>query len=164
MLYLIYQNIHSPFDPDRNDKVTPEVLDVLFGSELNARRELVKAWEEEGLNDMLEAEIVKGSSEIEAIGEILARRLEYSSRIGEHLVEVCSLHLHETRPYKLGLSITFIPIIIYLPPHPHKNAVYPIINAPLNPTTIPTPIFQYDLPRTSKDTSSILLLTLRNFK
>jgi hypothetical protein len=82
--------------PDRNDKVTPEVLDVLFGSELNARRELVKAWEEEGLNDMLGAEIPKGSSEIEAIGEILARRLEYSSRIGEHLVEVCLYHLHET--------------------------------------------------------------------
>jgi hypothetical protein len=75
--------------PDRNEKVTPEVLDVLFGSELNARRELVKAWEEEGLNDMVEAELPMGRSEIEAVGEILARRLEYSSRIGEHLVEVC---------------------------------------------------------------------------
>ena len=79
--------------PDRNDKVTPEVLDVLFGSEWNARRELVKAWEEEGLNDMVEAEVLKGSSEIESVGEILARRLEYSSRIGEHLVEVCLFHI-----------------------------------------------------------------------
>lgn len=76
--------------PDRNDKVTPEVLDVLFGSDLNARRELVKAWEEEGLRDMIDLELPKGK-EIEAIGEILARRLEYSSRIGEHLVEVCHL-------------------------------------------------------------------------
>ena len=51
------------------------------------------AWEEEGLNDMLGPEILRGSSEIEAVGEILAKRLEYSSRIGEHLVEVCLFHL-----------------------------------------------------------------------
>jgi hypothetical protein len=79
--------------PDRNDKVTPEVLDVLFGSELNARQELVKAWEEEGLREMVGNDLPKGSPEIEAVGEILARRLEYSSRIGEHLVEACTLFL-----------------------------------------------------------------------
>jgi hypothetical protein len=79
--------------PDRNETVTPEVLDVLFGSELNARRELVKAWEEEGLRDMVEGEMSKGRSEIDAVGDILARRLEYSSRIGEHLVEVCVTYL-----------------------------------------------------------------------
>jgi len=73
--------------PDRNDTITPEVLDVIFGSELNARRELVKAWEEEGLNDMVGFELPKGP-ELELVGDILARRLEYSSRIGEHLVEV----------------------------------------------------------------------------
>ena len=75
--------------PDRNDTITPEVLDVIFGSELNARRELVKAWEKEGLRDMVGFEIPKGP-ELELVGEILARRLEYSSRIGEHLVEVCA--------------------------------------------------------------------------
>ena len=42
--------------PDRNETVTPEVLDVLFGSELNARRELVQAWEEEGVREMLRFE------------------------------------------------------------------------------------------------------------
>jgi hypothetical protein len=47
----------------------------------------------------------------------------------------------ETRPDVLGLSTTFIPIIIHLPSHPYKNAFYPLVNAPLNPTTIPTPIF-----------------------
>jgi hypothetical protein len=78
------------------------IIDVLFGSELNARRELVQAWAEEGLKEMLEEG--KGSSsklgsrpqpghsrqggEMQVLAEIFARRLEYSSRIGEHLVEV----------------------------------------------------------------------------
>jgi len=77
--------------PDRNETVTPEVLDVLFGSELNARRELVQTWEEEGVRDMLESESSgqKGGSEMDMLAGILARRLEYSSRIGDHLVEVC---------------------------------------------------------------------------
>lgn len=150
--------------PDRNDKVTPEVLDVLFGSELNARRELVKAWEEEGLNNMIAAEIPKGVPEIEAVGEILARRLEYSSRIGEHLVEVCLSHLRELQPDKIGLSITIFSIIFHLPSNTHKNPLHSIINAPLYATTIQTPLFQYNPPRISKDTSSIILITLGDFK
>lgn len=150
--------------PDRNDKVTPEVLDVLFGSELNARRELVKAWEEEGLNDMIAAEIPKGVPEIEAVGEILARRLEYSSRIGEHLVEVCLSHFRELQPDEIGFSITIFSIIFHLPTNTHKNTLYHIINAPLYATTIQTPLYQYDPPRSSKDTSSIILITLGDFQ
>jgi len=150
--------------PDRNDKVTPEVLDVLFGSELNARRELVKAWEEEGLNDMIAAEIPKGVPEIEAVGEILARRLEYSSRIGEHLVEVCLFHLRGLQPDKTGFSITIFSIIFHLPTNTHKNTLYSIIDAPFYATTIPTALSKYDSPRTSKDTSSLFFFTSRNFK
>jgi hypothetical protein len=90
--------------------VTPSVLDVVFGSEVNARRELVGAWEEEGLREMLPTTVASDrersnstgpvapaagprpgpGKEIQALATILARRLEYSSRIGEHLVEVCA--------------------------------------------------------------------------
>jgi hypothetical protein len=76
--------------PDQSATVTPEVLDVLFGSELNARKELVQAWEEEGIRDMLKTESRVGS-EMDMLAGILARRLEYSSRIGDHLVEVCQV-------------------------------------------------------------------------
>lgn len=82
---------------DHDNAVTPEVLDVLFGSEISARKELVQAWEQEGLRDMLgdttaqarQAGPTSKAGEIRTIAGLLARRLEYSARFGEHLVEVC---------------------------------------------------------------------------
>jgi ubiquinone biosynthesis protein COQ9 len=75
--------------------VSRNTIDILFGSELNARKELVKAWEEEGLRDMTDlnssgrpATATRSKGELGVIADLLARRLEYSSRIGEHLVEV----------------------------------------------------------------------------
>lgn len=80
---------------DHDETVSTEVLDVLFGSELNARQELVRAWETEGLKSMtnFEPKQLAGSSksnprELDTIAEVLRQRLEYSARIGEHLVEV----------------------------------------------------------------------------
>lgn len=152
--------------PDRNETITPEVLDVIFGSELNARRELVKAWEEEGLLEMAEIELPKGRPEIEAVGEILARRLEYSSRIGEHLVEVCNL-ISLTRLTKaVGLGIIIIPIIIKLHPHPDSYTIDAIVNAPLNTTSIPPttfPTLARD-PSPTRNKTSILLKPLGNIK
>jgi ubiquinone biosynthesis protein COQ9 len=82
---------------DHDLSVSPEVLDVLFGSELNARQDLVREWEDEGLRYMVDSKPAplqqgiekKGKArELDTIAEVLRRRLEYSSRIGEHLVEV----------------------------------------------------------------------------
>ena len=100
------------------ETVTRNTLDILFGSELNARQELVKAWEEEGLRDMVksgsetthragETRGVNGTSshgnkgELGVIADLLARRLEYSSRIGEHLVEVCLIPIHRSSDHYL---------------------------------------------------------------
>lgn len=95
-------NNHADYDPTSSAN---SVVDVLFGSELNARRELVQAWEQEGLKCMLgpssSSTSIHGSKpgsnsksggEMQMLADIFARRLEYSSRIGEHLVEVSRHH------------------------------------------------------------------------
>lgn len=89
---------------DHDNAVTPEVLDVLFGSEISARKELVQAWEQEGLRDMLGDSLGQAgqagpstkAGEMRIIAGLLARRLEYSARVGEHLVEVYPTPCHHT--------------------------------------------------------------------
>ena len=98
--------------------MTRNTIDILFGSELNARQELVKAWEKEGLRHMVksgsetthraaETKGVNGTrshgtkGELGVMADLLARRLEYSSRIGEHLVEVCPIPFHRSSDHYL---------------------------------------------------------------
>ncbi|WWD06137.1 hypothetical protein V865_004222 [Kwoniella europaea PYCC6329] len=59
------------------------VIDTLFGpGSVGASKALVESWEEEGLK------VLNGPIEgKEDLGEVLRRRIEYSSKVGEHLVE-----------------------------------------------------------------------------
>ena len=84
--------------PDyRAEGISDSVLDTLFGDGRGAEGALVGAWADEGVREIrgdLKGEGEAGTSSWKGtrarIGERLGRRLEYSARVGEHLVEVCS--------------------------------------------------------------------------
>lgn len=125
------------------ETVTRNTLDILFGSELNARQELVKAWEQEGLRDMVdpgsksgspstmragETEGINGTrshggkGELGVIADLLARRLEYSSHIGEHLVEVRPTPLDRSSDHHLHPPATDLLTRMYR----HKHSYRPL--------------------------------------
>lgn len=90
--------------PDHQaESLSDTVLDTLFGSDVAAKKALVGAWEEEGLREMRSFEIdgapggagpsttQRGGGQV-MLREMMGRRLEYSARVGEHLVEVSGVH------------------------------------------------------------------------
>lgn len=100
----------------RPDNIPDAVIDTLFGGDVGAKKALVQAWEKDGLSSMTRNTLVHdhssgsgtragtnavassstnpgpptgGITETERLRlrEMLFSRLEYSSRVGEHLVE-----------------------------------------------------------------------------
>ena len=70
------------------------MVDTIFGPGSTASRALVEAWDEAGLYHMVDggaapASVVSKKGKEKALEGLLERRLEYSSNVGEHIVEVC---------------------------------------------------------------------------
>ncbi|WWC85556.1 uncharacterized protein L201_000420 [Kwoniella dendrophila CBS 6074] len=84
------------------------ILDTLFGSgSVGPSKALVERWEEEGLKVMSNS---SDPTEKESLGAVLKRRIEYSSNVGQHLVEA---HANLTTPTST-LSIPLPPSITIL--------------------------------------------------
>lgn len=88
--------------PDaRSTPVNEAALDTLYGEGNGAALALVQRWAEEGSKTMMSpsdgsslaegsasASSAKGKGREQRLGDMLARRIDYSAEVGEHLVEV----------------------------------------------------------------------------